>query len=238
MENKNYNCKNEELPVIAEYLVFSLKKDLADFTAFSPKFNDVYVTTFEGKIKTARELLNPKLETAELKVITARLYDTVNGLSGAANSLSTYIKMAGKDVPLSTYDFGISLLRSKINRKDVEGVLQGLRLVNANILKYKDALMTQGVTEDFIAQLDDAATSIAADNQAQYEIKGTRKALVQSNISIFNELYTDIRELCEVGKNLYRGKNAQKLLEYTFRNLLKNVRIAHKAKEKKTDVAE
>ncbi|MDR2424895.1 MAG: hypothetical protein LBD59_09270, partial [Prevotellaceae bacterium] len=189
----------------------------------------------EGKIKTARELLNPKSETAELKVITARLYATVNGLSSTANSLSTYIKMAGKDVPFSSSDFGISLLRNKIRSKDVEGVLQGLRLVNANILKYRDALMTQGLTEDFIAQLNAAATSIAADNQAQYEIKENRKTLVQSNIMVFKDLYTSITELCEVGKNLYRGKNAQKLTEYTFSNLLKNVRVWHKAKEKKTD---
>ncbi|MDR2562801.1 MAG: hypothetical protein LBC98_02530 [Prevotellaceae bacterium] len=232
---KTYNCKNEELPVIGGYLSFSLKRDLADFTAFSPKFNNAYLTTFDGKIKAAMDLLNPKAETAELKIITARLYSSVDGLSRAANNLSTYIKMAGANVPLSAADFGIMLLRKKIRSKDVEGVLQGLHLVNTNILKYKDALMTQGLTEAFITELNTAMTSIAADNQAQYEIKENRKALVQSNIAVFKDLYTDITELCEVGKNLYRGKDAQKLSEYTFSNLLKNVRISHQTKEKKTD---
>jgi hypothetical protein len=235
---KTYNCKNEELPVIAGYLIFSLKRDLADFTAFSPKFDESYVTTFEAKTVAATELLNPKTETAELKLITARLYTTVNGLSGAANSLSTYIKMAGVNVPLSASDFGISLLRNKINRKDVEGVLQGLRLVNANIERYRDALMNQGLTEAFITELNTTMTCIAADNQTQYEIKENRKALVQDNISILNELYADIMELCEVGKNLYRGKNAQKLSEYTFSDLRKNVRVSHKTQDKKTENVE
>jgi hypothetical protein len=54
---KIYNCKNEELPVIAEYLLFSLKRDLSDFMAFSPKFNNAHVTTFDGKIKTANNLI-------------------------------------------------------------------------------------------------------------------------------------------------------------------------------------
>ncbi|MDR2425065.1 MAG: hypothetical protein LBD59_10150 [Prevotellaceae bacterium] len=58
---------------------------------------------------------------------------------------------------------------------------------------------------------------------------------MQSNIMVFKDIYTSITELCKVGKNLYRGKNAQKIAEYTFRNLLKNVRVWHKAKEKKTD---
>ena len=232
---KTYNCKNEELPVIAGYLHFSLKRDLADFTAFSPKFDESYVTTFEAKTVAVTELLNPKMETAELKIITARLYSSVDGLNGAANNLSTYIKMSGAGVPLSAADFGLTLLRNKINRKDVEGVLQGLRLVSANIGQYKEALMNQGLTEAFIVELDAAMASIAADNQKQYEIKENRKALVQSNLKILNELYADIAELCEVGKNLYRGKDAQKLAEYTFRDLLKNVRISHKAKNKNTE---
>jgi len=36
---RNYNCKDEELPVICRFAAFSLKRDIADFTAFSPKFN-------------------------------------------------------------------------------------------------------------------------------------------------------------------------------------------------------
>ena len=231
---RTYNCKHEELPVIAGYILFSLKRDLADFMAFSPKFNEAYLTLFEGKFKTATELLNPKVETAELKLITARLYATVNGLSRAVNNLSTYIKMAGADIPLSAADFGLGLLRKNIHRTDVEGVLQGLRLVKAHIRQYKDALINQGFSETSIAELDTAIASIAADNQAQYEIRENRKALAQNNLKILNELYADITELCAVGKNLYRGKDAQKLAEYTFSNLLKNVRISHKAKNKNT----
>ena len=234
MNLKNYNCKNEELPVIAEYLAFSLKRDLANFTAFSPKFNEAFVMAFEDKIKTATELLNPKMETAELKIITARLYSSVDSLSGAANNLSTYIKMAGAGVPVSAADFGLSLLRKKINRKDVEGVLQGLHLVRASIEHYKEALINQGLSEAAIAELDATMASIAADNQAQYEIKENRKELVQNNIKVFSELYSDIMELCEVGKNLYRGKDLKKLAEYTFSDLLKNVRISHKTQDKKT----
>jgi len=38
--SREYSCKDEELPVICKFTAFSLKRDLADFTAFSPKFNE------------------------------------------------------------------------------------------------------------------------------------------------------------------------------------------------------
>jgi hypothetical protein len=236
METKNYNCKNEELPVIGGFVLFAYRRDQTDFAGFAPKFTAAYGDLFDAKIKATAELLNPKAETAELKLITSRLYTTVDDLIGSINNLATYVKMAGTNIPLSAYDFGFTFLRNKIHGRDVEGVLQGLRLVNVHILKYKDALMAQGVTQEFIDKLDAAAASIAADNQLQYEIKENRKALVQSNTRVFNDLYADIAELCEVGKNLYRGNDPKKLSEYTFSNLLKNVRVLHKTKvEKKTD---
>jgi hypothetical protein len=52
--------------------------------------------------------------------------------------------------------------------------------------------MKQGLTDAFISELNTAMTSIAADNQTQYEIKENRKAPVQSNSMVFSELYTDI----------------------------------------------
>ncbi|BBE16212.1 hypothetical protein AQPE_0349 [Aquipluma nitroreducens] len=44
---RDYNCKDEELPVIDGFVLSSMKKDLADFTAYSPKFDAAYVSNFE-----------------------------------------------------------------------------------------------------------------------------------------------------------------------------------------------
>ncbi len=41
--NRSYGCKDEELPVICGYAAFSMKRDLADFTAYSPKFDEEYI---------------------------------------------------------------------------------------------------------------------------------------------------------------------------------------------------
>jgi hypothetical protein len=231
MVTRIYNCKDEELPVIGSYLAFSLKRDLADFTAFSPKFDNDYAAEIEMKLNTCLELVSPKEETSELKIITKRLYSTIGSLTENANALSVYIKMAKTEIPISVKDFGISLLRDKARRKDAEGVIQALHVVTGNIRKYREPLMKQGATDGFIDRFTAAGKSIFEDNRKQYEISGNRKELVQSNVALFNELYNRISEICEVGKALYKGKDAKKLQEYTFTELIKRVRIVSKSKK-------
>lgn len=117
---RNYNCKDEELPVICGYAAFGLKRDLLDFTARSPKFNQ--------------------------------------------------------------------------------------------------------------ARFTNASVAIAADNEKQYEMLSTRKELVQNNLHILNALFGLQTEICEIGKILYRKTAPEKVSEYTFAWLLKQVRIIPKAK--------
>lgn len=42
---RDYNCKDEELTVICKFSVFNVKRDLDNFTTYSPKFDLLYVTT-------------------------------------------------------------------------------------------------------------------------------------------------------------------------------------------------
>jgi len=221
---RNYNCKDEELPVICRFAAFSLKRDIADFTAFSPKFTAAYAAGFESKIAAVSEVVEPKSETLELKTITGRLYGTLDGLIDPINRLSGYIALAKKNLTISSADFGITQLRKGINTRDAEGALKSLHTVNANIAKFNDILSAQGLTEGLSNAFVAASASIAADKQMQYEIVSNRKTIVQNNIALFNTLFDQLSEICTVGKVLYKTTNALKLQEYTFNELKKRVR--------------
>ena len=237
MNLKNYNCKNEELPVIAEYLAFSFKRDLANFTAFSPKFNEAFVTAFEGKIAAVTEIVNPGRETVELKIVTDRLYKTMKNLIDPVARVERYVKMAGNEIPVNIKDFGFVKLRQKIKSKDAEGVLAGLKTVIGYIDTYKSALATQGLSDELAAVFASSATSMHNDNQRQYEIVETRKRLVENNLHLFNELYEMIAEICNTGKVIYRG-NTIAVKEYTFAELKKRVRIVRKPQVDKASDSE
>jgi hypothetical protein len=128
---RNYKCKNEELPVICKNALACLKRDLADFTAFSPLFNEEYVNKFEKKINLIDELVLPKTETDELKKITKRLYQTMDSLLNPIAKIRGYLLLAKDSVEVTPKNFGLSPLSRKISDRDAEGARQNLLLVNS-----------------------------------------------------------------------------------------------------------
>lgn len=235
---RNFNCKDEELPVICRFVAFSLKRDLADFSAFSPKFNEEYVAQFEGRITEISDLVEPKSETAQLKVITERLYATMSGLSNPLNRLTGYVTLAGGTLKISPADFGIAALRKGANSKDVENVIKNLHLVLGNIDRNREILEVQGLRQELVDSLVNTAASITADKQTQYEISINRKTIVQNNQGQLNSLYDMLNEILTIGKILYKNVDVVKQQEYTFNELKKKVRRSQSASTDKTDEKE
>lgn len=225
---RSFNCKDEELPVICGFAAFSLKRDLAEFTSYSPKFTAAYVTDFETKIASVNEVIMPKSETLELKTITARMHTTMDGLKDPINRVAGYLKLANGGLTMNAADFGLSLLRKNIKSRNAEGVISSLHTVNNNLTKFAAELGGQGLTPELAGRFTNAGTSIATDNQKQYEIISNRKIIVQNNLGLFNNLYGQLTEILRVGKVLYKDTDLAKLQEYTFNALLKQVRIVSK----------
>ena len=222
---KKFNCKNEEIVVICDYIQTSMERDLADFTAFSPKFNKDYLEDLKNKNEAMNKVIFPQEKTKELKVITARLYANMDKLLDALARLEGYIKLAKDAVPLSANDFGINVLKQSIRARDAEGTLKWLQQVNSNIEKYYEKLVIQGLTPTMTEQFSSAFSEIDTDNQKQYEIISARRILTDENIKLLNDLYDQFMEVCQIGKMLYRKTQKAKLPDYTFAYLKKKVRI-------------
>lgn len=236
INQRTYGCKDEELPVICNYVVFSLKRDIADFMVFSPKFNDAFITSFETKIASVSEVIISKTETLNLKNLTIRLYATMDGLIDPINRIGGYLKLAQPGINISSADFGLTLLRKGINSKNAEGVVKSLHIVVANLIKYASILSEQGLTAELSNRFSTAAISIVADNQQQYEITSNRKNIVQNNVNLFNGLNEQLLYILRVGKILYKATDAVKTQEYSFTALKKKVNnTAKKAAVTPTD---
>ncbi|MDR2292864.1 MAG: hypothetical protein LBE11_05255 [Prevotellaceae bacterium] len=231
---RNYNCKDEELSVICRYALSYLKRDLADFAAFSPVFNESYVEKFVEKINFIDELVSPKLETDELKKITARLYSTMDSLLDPVAKIRAYLRLAKGSIGVSAKDFGLTLLTQKIASRDAEGVHQNLLIVVAYLKKYEDALVAVGFDKAIIEQLNSDVSSITDDNQLQFDIVSKRMATVQKNLAVLNDLYSQLTDLLSIGRSMYKTADPQKSKEYVFSSLKKSVR---NTKHKKTDTA-
>lgn len=223
MERK-FNSKIEELPIVAGYQLANLARDLKEFTDFSPKFDQSYLDEFENRIMEVQEVASPKLETQELKKITDRLYKTMDALIRPLDFIEGYLKIGKKEISISPKDFGTKPLKQDIRRRNAEGVIFHLQMVNTNVVKHKELLTAYGFSEEIMKILNDSVAPIQADNQLQYKIVSGRKMLVEQNKELFNNLYDQIIELGEIAKILFGKTDKLKASEYRFTNLLKSVR--------------
>ena len=221
---RSYNCKDEELPIVCGFVAISLERDLNDFAHYSPVFDSNYVVVYNEKINVVQELIQPKSETVELKLITEHTYSTLNAMIEPINHVEGYLQLASKTVPISASDFGTVQLRKSIRKHDVENVLMQLRTVNANLAKYKNELMAKGLTDTLMAKFAEGATLLADDKKKKFAVISNRAALVQNNQSLLNELYDQMTEICNIGKVLYKLTDKAKLKDYTFTHLMKQVR--------------
>jgi hypothetical protein len=233
--SRSFNCKNEELPVICRFNVFSLKRDLNDFVSYSPVFGDSFVPGYEKQIDDVSELVQPKTEMAAQKVITERLHGTMDSLIAPINHLTGYINMGNGELKITPESYGLAALRKCIRIKDPEGVMQNLNLIIANNNKYADVLASKGFKPELATRFTDATASIAADKQAQYEIMSSRKLIVQNNMGMLNALNDKLTQVLSIGKILYSDTDPAKAKEYTFAQLLKQVHRSSKPDSGNTD---
>lgn len=233
--NRSFDCKNEELPVVCRFGAISLERDLKDFTTYSPIFDAPYLAAFKAKIEIIQELVQPQSETVELKVITDRIYQTLDDLISPINHLEGYLKLAGKLVPISSADFGLVQLRKSVRVRDVENVLKQLHTVGENINKYKTVLMAKGLTETLIAKFTELSKPLAADKDKKYALVSKRAAILQNNRGLLNELGDQLAEICRIGKILYGQTDQAKLKDYTFAQLMKQVKRSAQSTDPKTE---
>jgi hypothetical protein len=203
-----------------------MRKDMRDFSAYSPIFNEDYARIFAEKIDSVDELLTPKVETDELKKITKRLYRTMDNLVEPITKVRGYLSLAKDSAGVSAKDFGLTSLRQKIVSRDSEGVRQNLLVVNSFLDKYRTQLTAVGLGDDVIRLFNSSVASITGDNQLQFDIISKRKATVQKNLKVLNDLYKQLMDILNIGKSLYQVTDAAKSKEYTFNKLLRSVRNA------------
>lgn len=112
----------------------------------------------------------PETETLAKKLITEQLYGILDGLITPINYLTGYLDLAKKR-SLKFRQLLISgwkrFAKARVSN-DLEGALDSLRLVNANIQKYKPTLVVQGLSEELIATFSTAGETLTGLKEDQY----------------------------------------------------------------------
>jgi hypothetical protein len=227
-----FKCKSEELPVIGEFLLSSLRKDLADFSSFSPVFTESYIQSVEVKISTCKELISSSTVTGELKAVTGKISDSTSRLRVKLNILEGYLKLGAAELDIAIADAGVKGVRSAISRGNIEGVTANTRKLLTAIKRNSPALEAKGMNPALPVDIETQIQEIDALNVRQNELLGTRNRLTGENIELFNDLWTSLHPILETAKALYRGVNQTGLNDYTIARLRKRINAEGKRAEK------
>lgn len=244
--DKKFQCRIEELPILADFVIAAFERDYADFYRHSPVvYHANYIVMFRKKQAEVIALINPRTITDDKKLITAHLHEFLDGLRQPLNKLEDYILLAQRyfvnssesrvednprndsdNAELTTLpdDFGISRVRKEIANGDIEGLYGAMEILKTHIVNNYAKLNTIGYTEaqrdSFFAFWD----KINSYNEEQNKKDNERDVLSEQNIVVCNSLWDIISEICNTGKTLYSILQPAKSNDYTIRTLLKRIR--------------
>jgi hypothetical protein len=237
MKIKKFQCKIEDLPVIAAFILNSLKKDFNDFINFSSLFTCDYLAMIEAKINTCRELMSSSIITKELKAVTKQLYDKSKGLRVKLNILEGYLKLVAGSLDVTVEDVGLKSVRNDITRCNTEGLMSNMRKVIITVKRNQAALEAAGFKSTLIDDIENQIREIDAINAKQNNLTSDRNRLTNQNIEMFNDLWDSLQPVLKAAKAIYRGVDDVKLKDYTMSQLVKRTNAA-KRKETEENVEE
>jgi hypothetical protein len=226
MKIKKFQCKIEDLPVIAAFLLSNLKKDLNDFVSFSPLFTSDYLAMIEAKINACKELMNSSIITKDLKVVTKQMYDKSKDLRVKLNALEGYFKLGADKLDVMPEDVGLKSVRNEITRCNIEGVVSKMKMIITIVKRNQPVLEAAGLKSLLIGDIENQIGEINALNIKQYELASERNRLTRENIAIFNDLWDSLQPILKAAKAIYRGVDDVRLREYTISRLIRRINAA------------
>jgi hypothetical protein len=228
MMTKKFQCKIEDVPVIGEFLLSSVKKDMKDFSSFSSMFTPDYLATIETKINSCKELISSSTVVKELKAVTKQLYDKSKGLRVKLNVLEGYLKLGKDDLDIAVEDVGLKNVRNDISRCNIEGLISNMQKLLIVVKRNKTVLEAKGFKPAIIDDIETQITDISILNTKQNDLISDRNRLTKQNIELFNNLWESLLPIVETAKAIYRGVDDVKLKDYTIAQLMKRISAGRK----------
>ncbi len=219
----NIRVKLGEVTSFGSFVLASAVTDLSAFTDYSPKFTPAYMTQMETDKKAIELLVNPIQLTSELKVITGRIYTNQDLLTTEVSLLEGYVKM-GADMTVGAKDFGIQAVRKANNSGDIEGVVSALAILNKNASDNMAILTPLGFKPAKLTGLKAIMNTLNTDNTAQNSKINLRSKLVEDNHTIINTFWSNMTNICDIGKRIQKPVSEAKYKEYVVTNVVARMR--------------
>jgi hypothetical protein len=220
---RDFKCKKEEVPVIAGFVATSFRRDLAQFSDYSPEYSEEFATDMEAKRKVCVQMVKSSAITSQMKQVTSTLKDKTKQLRPILNKLEGYLNLADGKMDISAEDFALTSLRTQISNGNTEGIIaQGNTLIT-DLTRNQAVLAPKGLKAVLMESLTSLIDEIDTLNNGQNSKLSDRIQTTSDNYTEFNELWAMVDSVLSTGRSLYRGVDDVKLKDYTLEQLLKRI---------------
>jgi hypothetical protein len=221
------NCKTEEIPVIGQFVLDTVQRDLPDFTAAAPDIDQAYLDNIVTKQGVINALVTRAEKTGELKGVTQSLYGRMDSLKPKLDLLEIKLKRASGQLAKPIAEFGLPKLRANIKKRNAEATIAALAVLLREIDTNTLALEAKGFTAAMRQEFVDNRTFIDSHNRLQNTLINQSSELTADNKALLLDYWRSIAELLGIGKLIYKN-DPVKAKEYTFTNLRTRVRRENK----------
>ncbi len=235
MEKRKFSFKMEELVVIAAVILASVRKDIADFAAFSSVFTLEFLDAIDAKIENCKNLISASDIAKELKMVTKSVNDKSVALRTKLNALETYFKYASDELDVQVADAGIKPTRENISSGNTEGVVKSARTVLAVAKRNQVKLQDKGMKPEFLTAFEAEINEIEQLNNQQVTLKSEISRQADANMGIYNDLWSEISKITDAAKAVYRGVDDVKLKNYNISLLRKRINAEGGGTDNATD---
>lgn len=204
------NLKKENYTAIADFMIVSFERDLADFTSVFKTIDANYLDAFKKANEKLKNVASYIIKKEEQKQATQVLYAKANEFREKLIVLKSYAKRANLNAPLLKET--IEALKRKNIEKVIKNTREMLPYFTQNINKLTD------MPADFLSDIPETITDLETKNTEQNSLMNEAKLSTAEKKTLYITLYKYISEVADAGKIVYKGNSKKD--EYIISKIL------------------
>ncbi len=224
-----FTCRFDEVAPLARLLWASYQRDRDDFVELLPDdYTEDFDTNYTTALKTLEKLVGSDVQQAKGMVFTAEIAALYKALPELLNRLEARVRRA-TGLTVLAKQFGISAAREARNQGDDEALANDLKTLLQNVVANQTVLKTKGQQPADTKKIQDLYDALVANSTSHGTNASTQRQLTQTNVGTITTLERLMQHLFDDGKSLYERSDKTRLKDYTYKQLLKQVRRAQPA---------
>jgi hypothetical protein len=205
METIDFPFNFDEMPIVANFLLDSYSRDMADFNQLYPVFNEAFKTRLVEQIQLAKDYVCCGPEGMKIHNLRIEIYKRIESLNRMILEVQDHFPVAR----IREFDKIVKI----IEMKDLGSILD---IIPNFVVQLEENIPRQNaeVIQSIIDRILSQSQILHLDKIELNRLLHSRGLLKEEVFRCLNHLWATMQDIMEIGQDLYRDKDPMKCEEY------------------------